>query len=280
MTGRPRSASDEAIFEAMAAVVTAVGPSRLTLTAVAGRVGLSAPALTQRFGSKQGLLAAFAAREAAAVGGALAAARAGAADPVRALVTVLAALPGAAATREGVANNLAFLQMDLTDPELRPDAVAHSRALRDGTAALGNRRRPGLLTPDTIPGALAADLWAAYCGAMLTWAIDGTDALPDWIAGHLERILAPYRTDAKETTPDSPADRPGTGGCLSRNSTAAMTRGFPALHANRAPLATALPGGHQNRKRVRPPGSAAKVTTAERGQCGTRSTAVVLATGR
>ncbi len=184
-------------------MVTASGPSRLTLAAVAGRVGLSAPALTQRFGSKQGLLAAFAAREAAAVGGALAAARAGATDPVRALVSVLAALPGAATTREGVANNLAFLQMDLTDPELRPHAVAHSRALRDGTAALvTDAVQAGLLTPDTIPGALAADLWAAYCGAMLTWAIDGTDALPDWIAGHLERILAPYRTDAKETTPD------------------------------------------------------------------------------
>ena len=139
MTGRPRSASDEAIFEAIAAVVTASGPSQLTLAAVAGRVGLSAPALAQRFGSKQGLLAAFAAREAVAVAVALAAARAGGADPVRALVTVLAALPGAVTTRDGLANNLAFLQMDLTDPALRPHAVAHSRALRDGIAALRNR---------------------------------------------------------------------------------------------------------------------------------------------
>ena len=36
--------------------------------------------------------------------------------------TVLAALPGAVITRDGLANNLAFLQMDLTDPELRPHA--------------------------------------------------------------------------------------------------------------------------------------------------------------
>jgi len=201
MNGRPRSASDEAIFEAMAAVVTASGPAQLTLAAVAGRVGLSAPALAQRFGSKQGLLAAFAAREAVAVAGTLAAARAGGTDPVQALVAVLAALPGAVTTRDGLANNLAFLQMDLTDPELRPHAVAHSRALRDGIAALvTDAIQAGLLAADTIPETLAADLWAAYCGAMVTWAIDGTGTLPDWIAAHLDRILAPHRTCAKQTT--------------------------------------------------------------------------------
>src|SRR5689334_11612912 len=202
MTGRPRSASDEAIFEAIAAVVTASGPSQLTLAAVAGRVGLSAPALAQRFGSKQGLLAAFAAREAVAVAGTLAAARAGGTDPVQALVGVLAALPGAVTTRDGLANNLAFLQMDLTDPALRPHAVAHSRALRDGIAALvTDAVQAGLLAADAIPETLAADLWAAYCGAMLTWAIDGTGTLPDWISAHLERILAPHRTYAKQATP-------------------------------------------------------------------------------
>src|SRR5262245_5891339 len=109
MTGRPRSASDEAIFQAVAAVVTASGTSGLTLAAVGERVGLSAPALAQRFGSKQGLLAAFAARQVTEVTDALACARAGQADPVTALVTVLAALPGAVTTSEGLANNLAFL---------------------------------------------------------------------------------------------------------------------------------------------------------------------------
>jgi AcrR family transcriptional regulator len=194
MTGRPRSASDEAIFEAVAAVVTASGPSGLTLAAVGERAGLSAPALAQRFGSKQRLLAAFAARQVIAVTDALASARAGQPDPVSALVTVLVALPGAVTTRDGVANNLAFLQMDLTDPQLRPHAVAHSRALRDGIAALvTDAVQAGLLTTATDPGPLAADLWTAYCGAMVTWAIDGTGTLPGWIAEHLERTLAPHR---------------------------------------------------------------------------------------
>jgi hypothetical protein len=92
--------------------------------------------------------------------------------------------------------------MDLTDPELRPHAVAHSRALRDGIAALvTDAVQAGLLAADAIPETLAADLWAAYCGAMLTWAIDGTGTLPDWISAHLERILAPHRTYAKQATP-------------------------------------------------------------------------------
>ena len=59
-TGRPRTVSDDAIFEAVAAVVTEAGPTGLTLAAVADRVGLSAPALTQRFGSKRSLLLAHA----------------------------------------------------------------------------------------------------------------------------------------------------------------------------------------------------------------------------
>lgn len=40
--------------------MTEVGPSGLTVAAVAERVGLSAPALTQRFGSKRSLLLAHA----------------------------------------------------------------------------------------------------------------------------------------------------------------------------------------------------------------------------
>lgn len=102
-----------------------------------------------------------------------------------------------------MANSLAFWQIELTDPELRPHAVAHSGALRNGIAALiADAVKARLLTADTEPGALAADLWAAYCGAMMTWAIDGAGTLPGWIAEHLERALAPHRTHATAATPD------------------------------------------------------------------------------
>lgn len=197
MTGRPRSVSDDAIFDAVAAAVSDVGPSGLTLAAVASRVGVSAPALTQRFGSKRGLLLAFASREATGIADSFAAARASSPDPLTALINTLAALPGAITTPEGMANNLAFLQLDLTDSELRPHAIAQSRALRTEIAGLiAEAIDTGRLASTVSPKALAADLYATYCGAMLTWAIDGTGTLSKWLRRHLDRTVAPYLTGA------------------------------------------------------------------------------------
>lgn len=199
MTGRPRSVTDDEIFQAVAAVVSDVGPKGLTLAAVAQRAGLTAPALTQRFGSKRGLLLAFATREASNVARVFADARAAHPDPLTALVTTLAGLPSGITTPESLANNLAFLQLDLTDPELRTHAVAQSRALRAEIAALITEAvQSGLLAESTSPQTLAADIYATYCGAMLTWAIDGTGDLSGWLAEHLERTLAPHRTQAAD----------------------------------------------------------------------------------
>lgn len=194
-TGRPRSVSNDAILDAVADEVTAVGPSKLTLAAVAGRVGLSAPALTQRFGSKRGLLVAFETREAASVADLFATARAANPDPLTTIRATLAALPGPITTREGLANNLALLQLDLTDPELRSHAVTQSQALRAEIAALVTEAvSAGQLAPTTSAEALAADLYATYCGAMVTWAIDGAGELTNWLSEHLDRILAAHRT--------------------------------------------------------------------------------------
>ena len=195
MTGRPRSVGDNAIFEAVAAVVTTVGPAGLTLAAVAERVGLSAPALTQRFGSKHGLLVAFATREATDIASTFTAATAAHPDPLTTLVATLAALPSGITTPEGLAHNLAFMQMDLTDPELRSHAVSQSRRLRAAIAALVTEAvQAGQLAAATPPETLAADLYATYCGAMLTWAVDGHGELPGWLGEHLQRTIAPHRT--------------------------------------------------------------------------------------
>jgi AcrR family transcriptional regulator len=201
VTGRPRSVSDEAVFEAVADVVTAVGPAKLTLAAVAQRAGLSAPALTQRFGSKRGLLVAFATSGADAVAVTFAAARDRARrrtrdrrpDPLAAVRDALASLAGPIATREGLANNLAFLQLDLTDAELREPAVTQSRAIRAQlTALLDEATATGhLAIDDTV--ILADTLYAIYCGALVTWAVDGTGELGPWLTERVDRILAPHK---------------------------------------------------------------------------------------
>jgi AcrR family transcriptional regulator len=193
MTGRPRSVSDEAIFDAVAEVVTAVGPAGLTLMGVARRAGLTAPALTQRFGSKRGLLVAFAARESAGIGDVVAEAREGASGPLEALRRTLVALPGPITSREGVANNLAFLQLDLTDPDLHRHAADLSRSLRTELASLLEEAvKGGDLVVDSCD-VLADSLYTVYCGALVTWAIDGTGELGDWLAERIDRTLAPYR---------------------------------------------------------------------------------------
>ena len=194
MTGRPRTVSDDTVFQAVAETVTEVGPAGLTLAAVARRAGLTAPALTQRFGSKRGLLLAFATREAGSVAAVFDAARARAAGPLEALRDGLAALTGPITTREGLANNLAFLQLDLTDDELHTHSVTQSRALRRQMVTLiEEAAAAGHLKTDE-PAELADTLYAVYCGAQLTWAIDGSGELTHWLAERLDRALAPHRT--------------------------------------------------------------------------------------
>src|SRR5215831_8245675 len=100
MSPRPRTVSDDQIFAATARAVTRLGPTRLTLADVADEVGLSAAALVQRFGSKRGLLLAF------------------------------------VSTPDELANSVAFLQMDLSDPDFRKPALANSKQILAGYAAL------------------------------------------------------------------------------------------------------------------------------------------------
>ncbi|MGP4100532.1 helix-turn-helix domain-containing protein, partial [Nonomuraea sp. KM90] len=66
--GRPRTTSDEAILGATARAIGRHGPQGLTLAAVAQEAGLSPATLVQRFGSKRGLLLAFAAHAARTAG--------------------------------------------------------------------------------------------------------------------------------------------------------------------------------------------------------------------
>jgi hypothetical protein len=134
-----------------------------------------------------------AARESANVAALFEAAREASRGPVDTIRTALASLTGKIATREAVANNLAFLQLDLTDPELREHAAAQSRAIRAQLAGLLEEAvAAGDLAVDE-PAVLAESLYTVYCGALVSWAIDGSGTLADWLGAHIERTLAPHR---------------------------------------------------------------------------------------
>ncbi|MDX6740680.1 TetR/AcrR family transcriptional regulator [Actinocorallia sp. A-T 12471] len=193
MTGRPRSVSDETIFRAVAETIGDSGPTGLTLAAVARRAGLTAPALAQRFGSKRGLLLAFAEGESGNAARIFGEARAASPGPVEAIHLALASLTSAITTREALAHSLAFLQLDLADPDLRAHAQAQSRAVRaELTALVEEAVDLGDLTVDD-PATVAETLYVVYSGALITWAVESAGPLPAWLSLHVDRALAPHR---------------------------------------------------------------------------------------
>ena len=190
-TGRPRTVSDDAIFEAVSAVVTEVGPSGLTLAAVAERVGLSAPALTQRFGSKRSLLLAYAERAATGVDDVFNKVRRSSRTSLSALRAALLELTAGIGSRHAIANNLAFLHLDLTDPDLGAHAATQSRLFRRAiTQLLDEAISNGEINPITDAAELADTVYTVYNGALVTWAIDGTGSLTRWLSERLDRVLA------------------------------------------------------------------------------------------
>ena len=185
--------TDDAILDAAGRAIGRIGPARLTLADVAAEVGLAPATLVQRFGSKRGLLLAFAERGAGDVTEAFAAARAARAAPLAALVAALVGMTAGVATPESLANHLALLQLDLSDPAFhrhaRDQAVAvrsEIRALLDAAIAAGE------LAP-TDTDRLARTVQMTYNGALLTWAIDREGTVADWLSGELAPILEPYR---------------------------------------------------------------------------------------
>jgi AcrR family transcriptional regulator len=192
-TGRPRTVSDDAIFDAVSAVVTEVGPSGLTLGAVADRVGLSAPALTQRFGSKRSLLLTYAEAATTAVDDVFNKVRGSSPTALSALRAALVELTAGIGTRDAIANNLAFLYLDLTDPDLGAHAATQSRLFRRAiTKLLDEAISNGEIKP-TNTAELADTLYVVYNGALVTWAIDGTGSLTRWLSKRIDRVLAHHQ---------------------------------------------------------------------------------------
>lgn len=190
---RPRTVSDDEILAATMTAIGRHGPARLTLANVAREVGLSPAALVQRFGSKAQLLRAASARGAGHAEAVFDQAAVATDSPATALVDAMATFGGEITTREELANHLGMLQLDLTQPDLRQQAVAQARTLRGRlTDLLSRANAAGELAVDD-PEALADTVYTTYNGALIAWAIDGDGPLVDWIRTRILAVLAPYR---------------------------------------------------------------------------------------
>ncbi|MFG2989223.1 TetR/AcrR family transcriptional regulator [Streptomyces sp. NPDC048257] len=183
------------ILRATAEVMGQVGPSGLTLAAVARQVGLVPGTLVQRFGSKRGLMLALAdqsVRDADALPGRVREEQDSALGALAALITQWTA---PMVTPETFAHHLAFLCMDLADPELHERALAVHRAQRRAIGTLlADAVSEGELAAATDVEALTATVQAVTSGAGLTWALDRRGSLVERVRHELDTVLAPHVT--------------------------------------------------------------------------------------
>nr|WTA23766.1 TetR/AcrR family transcriptional regulator [Streptomyces sp. NBC_00853] len=209
MAGRPRGVDDEVILRAAAEVMGRVGPSGLTLAAVAREVGLVPGTLVQRFGSKRGLILALADRSVRDTEALPERIRGEQGSALGALAALLAQWMAPMVSPETFANHLAFLCMDLTDPELHERALAVHQAQRRAVGTLlAAAVSTGELRATTDVEALTATVQAVTSGAGLIWALDREGALVQRVRHGLDAVLAPHvatATDAATSTATSTA---------------------------------------------------------------------------
>jgi AcrR family transcriptional regulator len=193
MSPRPRQTSDAQILAAAARVMQRRSPVDLTLADVAKEAGVVPATIIQRFGTKRELLLANCKAWTADVAGQFAAARAKYGSPLKTLLELLVELSGFAATPESMANFLAYLQIDLSDPEFRAVLLQQFVTTRAETKKLLDEAIAARELKPCDTAALARLVQQVNGGAMLDWAVYRKGPLAAWIRRSLETLLAPYR---------------------------------------------------------------------------------------
>jgi AcrR family transcriptional regulator len=180
-----------------------LGPGDLTLAEIAGEAGLTAGALVQRFGSKRELLLALAGQHAGSSEDFLRGLHAKLGSGVAALREYAACMSHLAASPAALARNLAYLQIDLTDPDFRKHLAVQARGTRAGIEWLIERAiDEGQLAATAHPTTLARTIEAILAGSMMTWAYYREGTAAAWMRDDLDAVIAPFLL-----TPPKPARR-------------------------------------------------------------------------
>jgi AcrR family transcriptional regulator len=193
MRERRQKVTDDEIFAAAQRAMTRRGPHELTLAHIAGEAGVSPGRLVQRFGSKRALLLALAERFAGSAGTVFAGLRAAHRRPLATLRAYAQCMAGLAATPDTLSRNLAYLQIDLTDPEFRAHLQANARATRLEIASLLRAAvAEGVVRGDVDAPRLARTIEAVINGSLMTWACYREGPAAAWIRRDLEAVLQPH----------------------------------------------------------------------------------------
>jgi hypothetical protein len=94
---------------------------------------------------------------------------------------------------EELANHLAFLQMDLSDPDFHRLALENAGRIRTGYVALLNDavEEGELSRCDTAR--LGAAIESLSGGSLIAWAIHRKGDATTWVRKDIETLIAPYR---------------------------------------------------------------------------------------
>lgn len=203
--------SDEDVFAAAQRAMTRQGPHELTLADIAAEAGVSPGRLVQRFGSKRALLLALAERFAGSAGAVFDGLRAAHRQPLATLRAYAACMANLAVTPEALSRNLAYLQIDLTDPEFRAHLLANARATRREIETLLRAAiAEGELRSDADVRRLARTVETVIGGSLMSWACYREGSAATWMRRDLDAVLQPYLNSRRRAsaTPGS-ASPPG-----------------------------------------------------------------------
>lgn len=197
MSPRPRATSDIDILAAAHRVVSRLGPN-LTLADVGKEAGISPATLVQRFGSKRGLLLALTAAGAEGLPEQFASIRATSRSPLSAVYATADCVAAMAQTPEMLSNSLAFLQIDLIDPEFHQHALAHSGVMQAELKALLDEACAGGELQRCDTSRLARAVQTMIGGSLLQWAIDRDGEVIDRLHEDLDTLLKPRQGPPRE----------------------------------------------------------------------------------
>lgn len=198
MSPRPRKVTDDEIFAAAHRATQRLAPSELTLAEIAAEAGVTAGALAQRFGSKRALLLALAKGAAESTGDFIGQLRESHKSPLAAVRAYAECMAQLAQSPAALARNLAYLQIDLADPDFRAQLAVQARltraGLRDVLAAAVAARE---LKRGTDVQALARTVEAIISGSLMTWGFYHEGPADRWIRDDVDAVLAPYLTKSR-----------------------------------------------------------------------------------
>jgi AcrR family transcriptional regulator len=193
MSPRPRKVSDSQLFAAAHAVMSRVGPRELTLAVIAKEAGVTAAVLVQRFGSKRALLLALSAKYSDGAGEFIAALAKQHASPLAALRAYADCMAGMAASPAALARSLAYLQIDMTDPDFRRHLLKQARATRAGLGRLIEAAlQAGELDRGARPRQLARTIETVLSGSLITWGFYREGNAARWMRADLDAVMAPW----------------------------------------------------------------------------------------